>query len=67
MANGYEYYINQTVEKQTGEYYLHYVSSGMLTSTRFSEKPLRVVLNLKAGVQLTDGDGSKENPYKISE
>jgi hypothetical protein len=67
LANGYEYYINQTVEKQTGEYYLHYVSSGMLTSTRFSEKPLRVVLNLKAGVQLTDGDGSKENPYKISE
>lgn len=67
LANGYEYYINQTVEKETGEYYLHYVSSGMLTSTRFSEKPLRVVLNLKAGIKLIDGDGTEENPYKISE
>ena len=67
LANGYEYYINQTVGKETGEYYLHYLSSGMLTSTRFSEKPLRVVLNLKSGTQLTDGDGTEENPYKISE
>ena len=67
LANGYEYYINQTVEKQPSEYYLHYVSSGMLTSTRFSEKPLRVVLNLKAGIKLIDGDGTLENPFKISE
>ena len=66
LANGYEYYINQTVERETGEYYLHYVSSGMLTSTRFSEKPLRVVLNLKSGIQLIGGDGTEESPYKIS-
>lgn len=65
LANGREYYINALVERESGEYYLHYVSSGMLTSTRFDEKPLRIVLNLKSDVKVVDGDGTLENPFKL--
>lgn len=65
LANGREYYINAPVERESGEYYLHYVSSGMLTSTRFDEKPLRIVLNLKSDVKVVDGDGTLENPFKL--
>ena len=65
LANGREYYINAPVERESGEYYLHYISSGMLTSTRFDEKPLRIVLNLKSDVKITNGNGTLENPFKI--
>ncbi len=67
LANGYEYYINGVRTKSTNECYLLYVSSGMLTYTRFDEKPIRIVLKLKSGVKVTGGNGTINSPYELQE
>lgn len=66
LENGFGYYINAVTNKDVhGNRVLHSQSWGYLTGLEYGENPIRIVLNLKPGIELISGKGTISEPFEI--